>query len=159
MSTIVTRSGKGSALTNAEVDANFTNLNTDKVEVVGAPTDGQAVIWDADNSQWVPGAVDALPTQTGNEGKYLQTNGTTASWADVSSIVASDTAPTSPVAGMVWVNTLTGVEYTYIVDVDSSQWVELGPTPTLVAAGDIDADGGSAVSTYLAAQKINGGTA
>lgn len=33
MSTIVTRSGKGSPLTNAEVDANFTNLNTDKLEL------------------------------------------------------------------------------------------------------------------------------
>ena len=32
MSTIVTRAGKGSALTHAEVDANFTNLNTDKFE-------------------------------------------------------------------------------------------------------------------------------
>jgi sugar lactone lactonase YvrE len=37
MSTIVTRSGKGSPLTHVEVDANFTNLNTDKVE------NGQAV--------------------------------------------------------------------------------------------------------------------
>ena len=32
MSTIVTRSGKGSPLTNNEVDSNFTNLNTDKIE-------------------------------------------------------------------------------------------------------------------------------
>lgn len=32
MSTIVTRSGKGSPLTNTEVDANFTNLNTDKIQ-------------------------------------------------------------------------------------------------------------------------------
>lgn len=32
MSTITTRSGKGSPLTNAEVDANFTNLNNDKSE-------------------------------------------------------------------------------------------------------------------------------
>jgi len=32
MSTIVTRAGKGSPLTNNEVDANFTNLNTDKYE-------------------------------------------------------------------------------------------------------------------------------
>ena len=30
MSTIVTRAGKGSPLTNTEVDSNFTNLNTDK---------------------------------------------------------------------------------------------------------------------------------
>lgn len=32
MSTIVTRSGKGSPLTHVEMDANFTNLNTNKVE-------------------------------------------------------------------------------------------------------------------------------
>lgn len=32
MAAITTRSGKGSALTSAEVDANFTNLNTDKAE-------------------------------------------------------------------------------------------------------------------------------
>jgi hypothetical protein len=35
MTTITTRSGKGSPLTNDEVDANFTNLNTDKVETSG----------------------------------------------------------------------------------------------------------------------------
>tara|TARA_R110002126_G_scaffold291667_1_gene455064 strand:- start:858 stop:1385 length:528 start_codon:yes stop_codon:yes gene_type:complete len=32
MSTIVTRAGKGSPLTNNELDANFNNLNTDKLE-------------------------------------------------------------------------------------------------------------------------------
>lgn len=32
MATIVTRAGKGSPLTNTEVDANFTNLNNDKLE-------------------------------------------------------------------------------------------------------------------------------
>jgi hypothetical protein len=32
MATIVTRAGKGSPLTNTEVDSNFTNLNTDKLE-------------------------------------------------------------------------------------------------------------------------------
>lgn len=32
MSTIITRAGKGSALTHNEADANFTNLNTDKLE-------------------------------------------------------------------------------------------------------------------------------
>lgn len=33
MTTITTRSGKGSPLTNNEVDANFTNLNNDKLEI------------------------------------------------------------------------------------------------------------------------------
>jgi hypothetical protein len=37
MSTITTRAGKGSPLTNAEVDANFTNLNSDKYESGDAP--------------------------------------------------------------------------------------------------------------------------
>lgn len=49
MSTIVTRAGKGSALTWAEADANFTNLNTDKAELAsptftGTPTAPTAVV-------------------------------------------------------------------------------------------------------------------
>lgn len=45
MSTIVTRAGKGSALTHNEVDANFVNLNTDKAEktVVNTFTANQIV--------------------------------------------------------------------------------------------------------------------
>ena len=38
MSTIITRAGKGSALTHNEVDANFNNLNTDKAEKTVANT-------------------------------------------------------------------------------------------------------------------------
>lgn len=40
MTTIVTRSGKGSPLTNNEVDTNFTNLNTDKLETGGGSLTG-----------------------------------------------------------------------------------------------------------------------
>jgi hypothetical protein len=40
MSTIVLRSVKGSPLTNAEVDANFTNLNNDKIELGGTYSSG-----------------------------------------------------------------------------------------------------------------------
>ncbi len=43
MSTIVTRAGKGSPLTNNEVDSNFTNLNSDKVETVTS-VDGSVVL-------------------------------------------------------------------------------------------------------------------
>jgi hypothetical protein len=42
MSTIVLRSVKGSPLTNAEVDANFTNLNNDKTELGGTYSSGTA---------------------------------------------------------------------------------------------------------------------
>ena len=38
MSTIVTRAGKGSALTHTEVDNNFINLNTDKIEAAQSVT-------------------------------------------------------------------------------------------------------------------------
>lgn len=41
MATITTRSGKGSPLTNTEVDDNFTNLNTDKIENVVEDTTPQ----------------------------------------------------------------------------------------------------------------------
>jgi len=98
MATIVTRAGKGSPLTNTEVDANFTNLNNDKLEDITGesikdlsdvnsgmtPTDGQLLTWDNANTRW--SAADApvsLPDQTGNSGKYLTTDGTTASWASV----------------------------------------------------------------------------
>lgn len=70
MATITTRAGKGSPLTNTEMDANLTNLNTYKLEdITGesvgdlsdvditstAPSDGQALIWDAANSKFIPG--------------------------------------------------------------------------------------------------------
>tara|TARA_R100000935_G_scaffold43535_1_gene65996 strand:- start:712 stop:1137 length:426 start_codon:yes stop_codon:yes gene_type:complete len=40
MATIVTRSGKGSSLTHNEVDANFNNLNNDKLELSGGAMTG-----------------------------------------------------------------------------------------------------------------------
>lgn len=52
MSTIVTRSGKGSPLTHTEVDSNFTNLNTDKIQVTGSPSTNQSLRWDG--SAYVP---------------------------------------------------------------------------------------------------------
>ena len=46
MATITTRSGKGSPLTNNEVDANFTNLNTGKAELSGATFTGNLSLGD-----------------------------------------------------------------------------------------------------------------
>jgi hypothetical protein len=67
MATIVTRTGKGSALTFAEGDANFTNLNTDKVELTdisvttGASADTSALAYN--NST---GVFTFTPVETGN---------------------------------------------------------------------------------------------
>ena len=91
-------------------------------------------------------AVASLPTQTSNSGKYLTTNGTTASWAYVAATVVSATAPTSPISGMKWLDTTTGNEYTYVNDGDSSQWAELGPL-----------NGGNA-ATAVTAVNLSGGT-
>lgn len=44
MATITTRSGKGSALTHAEVDANFNNLNNDKFETSGGTISGATTV-------------------------------------------------------------------------------------------------------------------
>lgn len=55
-------------------------------------TDGQYLQADstqADGVKW--STVDALPSQTGNTGKYLTTNGTSASWATIT----TDPSPTS----------------------------------------------------------------
>jgi hypothetical protein len=54
MSTIVLRTTKGSALTNTEVDNNFSNLNTDKVEKSGSSMTGNLSF--ADNAKAIFGA-------------------------------------------------------------------------------------------------------
>lgn len=50
MSTIITRSGKGSRLTHQELDDNFTNLNTDKIEANTADTLTNKTIDTANNT-------------------------------------------------------------------------------------------------------------
>jgi len=102
MTTIVTRAGKGTALTHAEVDANFNNLNTDKLESSAAASTyaplanpvftgdvqiqarGDLRLADDDSSHWValqaPANVGAnvtwtLPGVDGANGQVLSTNG------------------------------------------------------------------------------------
>jgi hypothetical protein len=95
MSTIITRSAKGSPLEWAEVDANFTNLNTDKIQVVGTPANGQAVVWDSTNSRWIPATVAggsgsvtsvsmSVPSLLSVAGSPITTSGTLAiSYSDI----------------------------------------------------------------------------
>ena len=80
MSTIVTRSGKGSPLTNTEVDANFTNLNTDKAELSGATFSGEITanggIALGDNDQATFGAGDDLQIYHDGSNSYIRDTGT-----------------------------------------------------------------------------------
>lgn len=119
MATIVTRAGKGSPLTNNEVDANFINLNNDKLEsstaaATYAPLNGTGAsgTWSISitgnaatvtngvytnvsysNPSWITSLAESkvLPSQTGNSGRYLRTNGTSTSWE----IVDADPAGTA----------------------------------------------------------------
>ena len=83
MTTITTRAAKGEPLTHEELDNNFTNLNTDKLEDITAenlanlsdvnvtPTDGQSLTWDNATSTWIAttpagGGGGDLPVYTGD---------------------------------------------------------------------------------------------
>lgn len=57
------------------------------VVITGTPTDGQAIVWDTSTSKWVNETVSgggaSYPDQTGNDGKFLQTNSGSVSWQNV----------------------------------------------------------------------------
>jgi len=57
------------------------------------------------------------------------------------SIVISDTAPSSPTAGMLWYESDTGNTYIWYTDVDSSQWVQIN-----TAGGQTAGSGGSSAA-------------
>ena len=93
MSTIVTRSGKGSPLSHVEVDANFTNLNTDKIQsgnTVAALTITSATVTDLAVT-----GITSFDGAQGTAGQVLTSAGTgnTPTWATVSgsiSVTGSD---------------------------------------------------------------------
>ena len=83
MATIVTTSGKSAPLTTTEMDANFTNLNTDKLEDSAS-----------DGSQYAR-----------RDGAWVELGGTL--------VETSSTKPSSPNDGDVWFAESNGVSYVY----------------------------------------------
>lgn len=79
-----------------------TALTYTPLNVVGTPSAGQAVVWDSGSSTWVPGTA-------------------------ASKVTRSATEPISPTVGDRWVHDTTGVEYLYLYDGDTYQWIEFGP--------------------------------
>jgi len=120
LTTIVTRSGKGSPLTNNEVDTNFTNLNSAKIETLTS-TDGSVTITGTGDARNLsvpvnPAVVsgpasatdNALARFDGTTGKLIQngvvTQDDNGSLANVNAI-SFDTTPTSAptsVGTMAW---------------------------------------------------------
>lgn len=87
----------------------------------GSPSTGQVLQWNG--TAWVNATVDALPAQSGQSGKYLTTDGSTASWATITippGTEVSDTAPASPSVGQLWWESDTGILYIYY----DGFWVE-----------------------------------
>jgi hypothetical protein len=74
MATIITRAGKGSPLENAEVDDNFTNLNTDKLEKSGGTMTGDLSF--GDNDKAIFGAGSDLQIYHDGSGSYVDDQGT-----------------------------------------------------------------------------------
>ncbi len=51
--------------------------------LISSPIGGQGLVYESSTGLWKNQNVDALPSQTGNSGKYLTTNGTVASWGTI----------------------------------------------------------------------------
>ena len=124
MATIVTRAGKGSPLTNTEVDANFTNLNTDKAELSGAAFTG------------------AITTNSTFDGRDVATDGTKLDTVETNADITDATNVTAAGA-------LMDSELTSIASVKAlNQGVATGDSPTfaaLTSTGEITANGGIAL--------------
>lgn len=71
------------------------SLDTNSAYVVPsqASQSGKYLTTNGTSASWA--TVDALPSQTGNSGKYLTTNGTSASWATIT----TDPTPTALLFG------------------------------------------------------------
>ena len=102
------------------------------------------------------GGGDSLPSQTGNAGNYLTTNGTTASWASITEDVQDI------VGGMVSGNTESGISVTYD---DTNGKLDFNVNdPTITLTGDITGSatmtdlGNVSISTTIAANSVELGT-
>ena len=151
MSTIVTRAGKGAPLTHTEVDANFTNLNTDKLEVGAA----------------FNAAVAATPAVTANTAKVTNathtgdvTGATALTIANnaVTNAKAADMA-TATIKGRVTAGTgdpedMTGTQATALLDVFTSVAKGLAPASGGGTSNFLRADGTWAVPGSSMIQSI-----
>ena len=98
MATITTRAGKGSPLTNDEVDDNFTNLNTDKLETSGGTVAGSLTVTGTVTATTYTGALASTVTATTQSASDNSTKVATTAYVDTSS-AAHDSLPDVLVVG------------------------------------------------------------
>ncbi len=124
----------GTGLTGGGDSGNVTiNLDTSSVYVVPSQAThaGKYLTTNGTTASW--GTVEALPSQTGNNGKFLTTDGSTASWAIVAGSLAQPTEPSSPTDGQIWVDT-DGT----VVGQQQTRWSKVPAGGTTVLSGTDD---------------------
>ena len=84
--------------------------------------------------------IDTLPDQTSNVGKYLTTDGTDASWAEVigSEHYDQEGTPVANSTGATWYVPSTGVLYKYVNDGVSDVWVDISTAGAGVSQTYVD---------------------
>ena len=126
MATIINRANKGSPLTNTEVDANFTNLNNDKLETSAAYVHPSGA---GNNHVPTGGSADQVLTYSAPG---------VAAWLDQGNpTTISQTPPSSPNPGDQWIDNETMRVYVYYEDVDTSQWIGFSSMTGSVQGGNV----------------------
>ena len=151
MATIVTRAGKGSPLTHNEVDSNFINLNTDKVELTGT----------SPVSISVTTAGNALSVTQSGAGNAINASGTivaTAFSGPINGAVGGSTPAAGAFTTLSASSTVSGTGFsTYLASPPAigSTAANTGAFTTLSASSTVS---GTGFSTYLASPPAIGGT-
>ncbi len=138
-------SGAGEPSSN-EVD--FTGVTYDTLKLGAVETTDLTATGDVDFTGATVTGIDALPSQTGNAGKYLTTDGTDASWATLNASPAMDdlsdvtvtSATTNDVVyynGSGWVNKNVSAIPTNIVSVTTGNQASNVHSPLLADAGKV----------------------
>lgn len=133
MASITTRAGKGSPLTNAELDANFNNLNNEKVETSAVQVASGKTLT-VSNSITLAG-VDGKTLTANNNLTLIGTDGTTQTFPSSNAVIArTDAAQTftgdQVFAGNITLNTQGDVRF---ADADSSNWVAFQAPATVTS--------------------------